>query len=149
MQTLPEESTATPLGPFASDKNSYLFSALVLTYKPFCYIKAQQGQKEITMEELNSNPNETAPVASTPEATSVPVVAAPAVAVTSTVAVTPTVAVTSTVAAAKAPVAAVKMELPKTTGQTVGGWNRFAGYNPAAAKNKKNDRRGDNSKGGR
>ncbi len=37
---------------------------------------------------------------------------------------------------------AVKMELPKTTGQTVGGWNRFAGYNPNAAKNKPKDGRG-------
>ena len=31
---------------------------------------------------------------------------------------------------------AAKVELPKTTGTTVGGWNRFAGYNPNAAKNK-------------
>ena len=43
---------------------------------------------------------------------------------------------------AGAPVPAVKMELPKTTGQTVGGWNRFAGYNPNAAKNKPKDGRG-------
>jgi len=43
---------------------------------------------------------------------------------------------------APVPVAAAKMELPKTTGQTVGGWNRFAGYNPNAAKNKQKDGRG-------
>jgi hypothetical protein len=120
------------------------------------------------MVELNSNPNEAAPVASVPEA-----VAAPAVTVAPTVAVTPTVTAapapvpvmnlagsvsgTGTPQAslsagglgAGAPVAPAKKELPKTTGQTVGGWNRFAGYNPAAAKNKKNDRRGDSSKGGR
>jgi hypothetical protein len=51
---------------------------------------------------------------------------------------------------ATAPVAApvVKGELPKTTKSTVGGWNRFAGYNPNDAKNKKNDR-GDRNKGRR
>lgn len=46
---------------------------------------------------------------------------------------------------APAPVAAVpavKMELPKTDGKTVGGWNRFAGYNPNAAKAKQRDGRG-------
>jgi hypothetical protein len=35
----------------------------------------------------------------------------------------------------------IKGELPKTTGTTPGGWNRFAGYDPKAAKDKKNDRR--------
>jgi len=51
-------------------------------------------------------------------------------------------AVTATPAVKAAPVATVPaapMVLPKTTGQTVGGWNRFAGYNPAAAKNKPKD----------
>lgn len=40
-----------------------------------------------------------------------------------------------------APAPAVNVEMPKTTGKTPGGWNRFAGYNPNDAKNKKNDRR--------
>ncbi len=75
------------------------------------------------METTNSTPQETtpAPVASTPEA---PAAAAPA--------------------AAPAPKpAAVPFtgEIPKTDGKTPGGWNRFAGYNPNDAKNKKNDRR--------
>ena len=39
------------------------------------------------------------------------------------------------------PAPAPKGEIPKTTGKTPGGWNRFAGYNPNAAKDKKNDRR--------
>jgi hypothetical protein len=52
--------------------------------------------------------------------------------------------------AAAAPAApVVKGELPKTTGTTVGGWNRFAGYNPNDAKNKRNDRGGDRNKGRR
>ena len=49
-------------------------------------------------------------------------------------------------AASAAP--AAKGELPKTTGTTVGGWNRFAGYNPNEAKHKKNDR-GDRNRGRR
>jgi hypothetical protein len=91
------------------------------------------------MDTLNSNPTETetastsvaAPVTSAPEATAAPAeTAAPA----------PTPAPVA--APAAAPVPAVKMELPKTTGQTVGGWNRFAGYNPNAAKSKQKDGRG-------
>lgn len=82
------------------------------------------------MDTVNSNPNETqavpesvpAPVASTPEAV-------------------PVVQVAPVVTAATPSVPAVKGELPKTSGNTVGGWNRFAGYNPNAAKDKKNDRR--------
>lgn len=73
-----------------------------------------------------------APAAIIPEATPVLVTAAV------TPAPVPAVKATATVA----PVPAVKMELPKTTGQTVGGWNRFAGYNPNAAKNKPKDGRG-------
>jgi len=42
---------------------------------------------------------------------------------------------------APAPVPAVKMEIPKTDKKTVGGWNRFAGYNPNAAKAKQKDGR--------
>jgi hypothetical protein len=41
------------------------------------------------------------------------------------------------------------MELPKTDGHTVGGWNRFAGYNPNAAKNKQKDGRGGSGGRGR
>jgi hypothetical protein len=78
------------------------------------------------MEMLNSNPTETASVPtpvppqmpSTPESPAAP-------------AATP----------APAPVAAVKMEIPKTDKKTVGGWNRFAGHNPNAAKNKQKDGR--------
>lgn len=80
------------------------------------------------METVNSNPAETAAV---PEAVAAP--AAP-----TAPAVTPTVPA--------APV--VKGELPKTSGTTVGGWNRFAGYKPGEQKNKKNDR-GDRGKGRR
>jgi len=92
------------------------------------------------MENLNSTPAETAPVAvmeptaSIPEATAAPVeTAAP-------------VATAPAVIAAPAPVVVpsgqiIKGELPKTTGTTPGGWNRFAGYDPKAAKDKKNDRR--------
>ena len=43
-------------------------------------------------------------------------------------------------AATPAPEPAINMELPKTTGQTPGGWNRFAGYNPNEAKNKQRGR---------
>jgi hypothetical protein len=81
------------------------------------------------MDTLNSNPAETlAPVeklvssvseTSTPEAAVAPVA-------------TP----------APAPVSTIKLPLPQTDGHTVGGWNRFAGYNPNAAKNKPKDGRG-------
>jgi hypothetical protein len=98
------------------------------------------------MEETNSNLKEVtpvpasvpAPVASVPEAAPV---SAPAPAVT----VTPAVKV----AATPTPAPSGPVELPKTTGKTPGGWNRFAGYNPAEAKNKKDNRRGDSSKGRR
>lgn len=94
------------------------------------------------MDTLNSNPTETesvptsaeATTTSAPEATATPAVTAAPVA-----AAVP-VATPAPVAAPAAP--AVKMELPKTTGQTVGGWNRFAGYNPNAAKSKQKDGRG-------
>ena len=80
------------------------------------------------MDLLNSNPTETesvptsvpAQMPSTPESAAAP-------------AETP----------APVPVVAVKTELPKTDKKTVGGWNRFASYNPNAAKNKpKEGRRG-------
>lgn len=77
------------------------------------------------MEPLNSNPTETEVV---PTSVPAPIPNTPAAA--------------PAAAPATAPVAAVKVELPKTTGQTVGGWNRFAGYNPNAAKNKPKDGRG-------
>jgi hypothetical protein len=41
------------------------------------------------------------------------------------------------------------MEIPKTDKKTVGGWNRFAGYNPNAAKNKQKEGRGGPRGGGR
>lgn len=95
------------------------------------------------MDMLNSNANETlVPVenlaSSVPESVTAPVVSAPEAA---PVAIT-VPAVKATPAVAPAPVPAVRMELPKTTGTTVGGWNRFAGYNPNAAKNKPKDGRG-------
>ena len=100
------------------------------------------------METLNSTPQVTesdqatvpAPVASAPEAVAVPAAT-----------VAPTAPAPTTAAPAPAATAApvVKGEIPKTTGKTPGGWNRFAGYNPNDAKNKKNDRRGDSSKGRR
>jgi len=75
------------------------------------------------MENTNNNPAEAtaapAPVVSAPEA-----VAAPAV------------------TAAPAAPAAPPGEMPKTDGKTPGGWNRFAGYNPNAAKSKQKDGRG-------
>lgn len=49
--------------------------------------------------------------------------------------------------AAAAPAPVFNGELPKTTGKTPGGWNRFAGYDPNAAKNKQRNDRG--GKGGR
>jgi len=115
------------------------------------------------MDTLNSSPTETVmvpvedlagsvPGTSTPEAspstgglgsgesvpTSVPVQ------MTSTPVATAAQAAIAAPAATPAPVpvAAAKGELPKTNGQTVGGWNRFAGYNPNAAKNKPKDGRG-------
>ena len=82
------------------------------------------------MDTLNSNPAGTVPVPVEDLAGSAPMTSTPEA--------------TAAPAAALAPVSApaVKMELPKTTGQTVGGWNRFAGYNPNAAKNKPKDGRG-------
>jgi len=90
------------------------------------------------METLNSTPEQTesapapvvAPAAEIPQAEAAPVAqAAPAA------------------PAAPAPVKLAPLgtvELPKTTGKTPGGWNRFAGYDPKEAKNKKNDNRGGN-----
>jgi hypothetical protein len=94
------------------------------------------------MDIVNSEIKETAPV---PESVPAPVASVPEV--PAPPAVTPAPATTA--AAAPAPAPAVKGEMPKTTGKTPGGWNRFAGYNPNDAKNKKNDRRGDSSKGRR
>jgi hypothetical protein len=94
------------------------------------------------METMNNTLVETAAApAPAPTVTAAPeAAAAPA-------ASTPTASPTATAPTAPAaPV--VKGELPKTTGTTVGGWNRFAGYNPNEAKNKKNDR-GDRNKGRR
>jgi hypothetical protein len=92
-----------------------------------------------------------APAASTPEVTPAKT-AIPAVAPVPVVDLAGSVSGTGTPkaspstgglgAGAPASVPAVKMELPKTTGTTVGGWNRFAGYNPNAAKNKAKDGRG-------
>ena len=84
------------------------------------------------METTNSNPTETAPVevsAPAPVASAPEVVAAPAVAAAPAPVKT-------------APVATGPVEIPKTTGKTPGGWNRFAGYNPNDAKNKKDNRGG-------
>jgi hypothetical protein len=124
------------------------------------------------MDTLNSNPAEIVPVpvedlagsvpeTNTPEVTLVPVVdLAGSVPGTGTLKASPSTgglgaeapapAATAAPAAKAAPAAtpapapgpAFKMELPKTTGQTVGGWNRFAGYNPNAAKNKPKEGRG-------
>ena len=80
------------------------------------------------MENTNNTSQETAPVANTPAVPAPAPAAAPAV-------------------APAAP--AVPGEMPKTDGKTPGGWNRFAGYNPNAAKNKQKDRRGEGSRGRR
>ena len=70
------------------------------------------------METESSKPQETtpAPAASTPPAAAAPAPAAPAPAVP-------------------------QGPIPQTNGKTPGGWNRFAGYDREAAKNKKQDRR--------
>jgi hypothetical protein len=78
------------------------------------------------MDMLNSNPTETEAV---PTSVPAPMPSAPAV------------VAAPAAAPAPAPVAAVKMEIPKTDKKTVGGWNRFAGYNPNAAKAKQKDGR--------
>ena len=78
------------------------------------------------MDVLNSNPTETESVP-----TSVPAQTPGAPESTAAPAATP----------APVPVPAVKMEIPKTDKKTVGGWNRFAGFNPNAAKNKPKDGR--------
>jgi hypothetical protein len=89
------------------------------------------------MDTLNSNPAE---ITNTPEAAPVPGTGAleanPSTGGLGAEAPAPAAA------PATAPVAAAKVELPKTTGKTVGGWNRFAGYDPNAAKNKQKDGRG-------
>lgn len=95
------------------------------------------------METLNSNSSETesvpasvpAPVATVPEATAAPVMKDATIVNAAPAAIK---APTATAAPAQVPV--VKGELPKTTGSTPGGWNRFAGYDRNAAKNKSNDR---------
>jgi hypothetical protein len=103
-----------------------------------------------------STPEAVPAVTAVPAETAAPVaIAAPAakaVPTATTPAPVPVVDLTSSVSGTGTPKAspstggpgavAVKMELPKTTGQTVGGWNRFAGYNPNAAKNKPKDGRG-------
>jgi hypothetical protein len=91
------------------------------------------------MENLNNTPEQAVPVSGTE--TPVPVPAAPA-----TPAQAPAVPVQGTDTpkaspSTAAPEAGVKGELPKTTGNTVGGWNRFAGYSRQDAMNKKNERR--------
>ena len=97
------------------------------------------------MDTLNNNPEGTesiptpvAPIESTPEAIAAPLVAA---------APTPAPVAPTPAPAPAAP--RVKMELPKTDGNTVGGWNRFAGYNPNAAKSKQKDGRGGSGGRGR
>ena len=52
-------------------------------------------------------------------------------------------------APAPAPAPAVGGMAPVTKGNMPGGWNRFAGYNPNDAKNKKNDRRDRGDRKGR
>src|SRR5438128_1259382 len=102
-------------------------------YRPFCIIKALRGQKEIKMDNVNSNPvkTESAQAAVPAPAAVVPEMAAATI-VNATPAVTPAPAPAAAPAPAvnPAPAAApvVKGELPKTTGSTPGGWNRFAGY---------------------
>ena len=94
------------------------------------------------MDMSNSNPNETAavpasaqaPAASVPEAAAAPVMTAATI-----TNATPAV-VAAPAAPAKPAVPVVNGPLPKTDGKTPGGWNRFAGYDPKAAKNKSNDR---------
>ena len=80
--------------------------------------KPSKAPKEIEMENTTNN---TQPEA-VPAPATAPVQAAPAP------------------AAVPAPGPAAKIEIPKTTGKTPGGWNRFAGYNPNDAKNKQGGR---------
>jgi hypothetical protein len=104
------------------------------------------------MDTVNSDIKETAPV---PASVPAPAVSAPEVTATPAaepVSVgdlagslprtgTPKASPSTGGLGAGAPAPAFNGELPKTTGKTPGGWNRFAGYNPNDAKNKKNDRR--------
>jgi len=143
-------------------------------YKPFCNIKAPRGQKEITMEILNSNPTETGPVPVLGLASSVPGTGTPKASqstdstrsagsgrndasspqagglgagesaptsVPAPVASIPEAIAAPVVTTAPAPVTNVKVEIPKTTGSTPGGWNRFAGYNRNDAMKKPKGRR--------
>lgn len=55
----------------------------------------------------------------------------------------------ATPAATPAPAEAGSNLAPVTKGNVPGGWNRFAGYKPGEAKNKKNDRRDRDSRGRR
>jgi hypothetical protein len=50
---------------------------------------------------------------------------------------------------APAPAPTGKIEIPQTSGKTPGGWNRFAGYDPNAAKNKQQRGRREGSRGHR
>ncbi|HEY5039008.1 MAG TPA: hypothetical protein VIJ93_08070 [bacterium] len=97
------------------------------------------------MDMLNSNPKETEKTEPVPDlalASSVPA------SVPAPVASTPEATAAPAVIPAPAPGPAAKVEIPQTKGSTPGGWNRFAGYNPNAAKNKQKDGRG-GSKGHR
>src|SRR5947207_1860213 len=111
------------------------------------------------MENLNSTVNEATPVAESVEALPVPGMdlassvtgtdtpkASPSTGDLGAGASVPVETVAPAVIAKPAPVVIpsgqiIKGELPKTTGTTPGGWNRFAGYDPKASKDKKNDRR--------
>ncbi len=106
------------------------------------------------MDMVDNKPKETetapasvpAPVANTPEAAAAPAVAAEPVAAPAPVPA-PVAAATPAAAPAPAPVEIFKGIVPQTKPNAPGGWNRFAGYKPGDAKNKKNDRR--DSKGRR
>jgi hypothetical protein len=103
------------------------------------------------METLNSNSTETKPAPVEDLAGSVPAPAPAPAAVTPPAAAAPAapavpaVSVTPAAAPAPAPVSLAYMVIPKTTGKTPGGWNRFAGFDRNEAKNKPKDRR-DSSK---
>lgn len=85
------------------------------------------------MENTNSSTEE---VKSAPETASAPAASAP-----ESVAPAAAPAAMAAPAAAPAPSAPVNMELPKTTGKTPGGWNRFATPKKAENKFKSKDRR--------
>ena len=97
------------------------------------------------MEISNSNPT---PVPEATEAPAVAPVSAEALAGSVPETGTPKASPSTGGLGAGAPAPIANMEIPKTTATTVGGWNRFAGYNPKAAKDKQKDGRG-GSKGRR